>query len=212
MIKKVSRAELNSSLENLKDVLGYPNNPSQNFDGVSWSHRAGPAKGCSHDQTVRKITSLIKRKRIISRKGTYENQKKKFHYVRLRRSAVMHHSMRSFRPISGRWESFRESIFSVFYIMTEQNEQLTGPKAWRLFRRTLIYLLDLGQVLRAIIRPEFGWASGIVGSMNNLDFVEFLVNVVCYLHLHSLQFCQIFKIDLLFGSFLILIFQNIFYT
>ena len=33
MIKKVSRAELNSSLENLKDVLGHPN-PTRTFAGT----------------------------------------------------------------------------------------------------------------------------------------------------------------------------------
>jgi hypothetical protein len=81
--------------------------------------------------------------------------------------------------MSGRWETFRESIFSVFYVMTEQNEQLNGPNNWRLFRRTVLYLLDMGQVIRALIQPEFGWASGVVGSMNNLDFVAFLVEVVC---------------------------------
>ena len=80
MIKKVSRAELNSSLENLKDVLGHPN-PDQNFAGTMTGYLGAtgpglPKVGRSHDQTVRKITSLIKRKRIISRKGPYENQKK----------------------------------------------------------------------------------------------------------------------------------------
>ena len=67
----------------------------------------------------------------------------------------------------------------MFYVMTEQNEQLNRPSNWRLFRRTLLYLLDLGQVLRALIQPQFGWASGIVGSMNNVDFIEFIVAVVC---------------------------------
>ena len=80
--------------------------------------------------------------------------------------------------IGGKWESIRESIFSLFYIMTEQNEQMQGTSSFRVLRRILMYFLDLGQVLRAIFRPEFGWGSKVVGSINNLDFVGFVVNMV----------------------------------
>ncbi len=80
--------------------------------------------------------------------------------------------------MSGRWESIRESVFGVFYIMTEQNEHLQNVSTFRLVRRTMLYLLDMGQVLRAIFLPEFGWETGVVGSMNKLDVVNFVVDLV----------------------------------
>jgi hypothetical protein len=81
--------------------------------------------------------------------------------------------------MNGRWESIRESVFGVFYILTEQNEHLQGVSTVRIVRRTMLYLLDMGQVLRAIFLPEFGWESGVVGSMNKLDVVNFVVELVC---------------------------------
>jgi hypothetical protein len=74
------------------------------------------------------------------------------------------------------WHAFRENVFGVFYIMTEQNN--TRDSSWGILRCSCLYLLDAGQVLKALFLKEYGWNSGITGLMDNFDFVSFMTNLV----------------------------------
>ena len=72
----------------------------------------------------------------------------------------------------------RDSLFAVFYIMTEQNEKdATGSRlSWLLC--TLMYSVDAGQVLRALILTEFGWNADIVKLIKSFDTISLFFQVV----------------------------------
>jgi hypothetical protein len=75
-------------------------------------------------------------------------------------------------------DAFRESLFAVFYIMTEQNNQQSKRVAIGLLRRCVLYLIDAGQVIRAVILPEFGWGPDITNWVGKFDFLNLIFNVV----------------------------------
>ncbi len=76
------------------------------------------------------------------------------------------------------FEAFRESLFAVFYIMTEQNNQHSKRVTIGVFRRCLLYLIDAGQVIRAVILPEFGWHPDVTNWVGKLDFLNLIFDVV----------------------------------
>jgi hypothetical protein len=76
------------------------------------------------------------------------------------------------------FDAFRESLFAVFYIMTEQNNQQSKRVAIGLLRRCILYLIDAGQVIRAVILPEFGWCSDITNWVGKFDVLNLIFNVV----------------------------------
>jgi hypothetical protein len=76
------------------------------------------------------------------------------------------------------FEALRESLFSVFYIMTEQNNQQSKRVTIGVFRRCLLYLIDAGQVIRAVILPEFGWDPDITSWVGKFDFLNLIFDVV----------------------------------
>ncbi len=76
------------------------------------------------------------------------------------------------------FEAFRESLFEVFYIMTEQNNQQSKRVTISVFRRCVLYLIDAGQVIRAVILPEFGWDPAITDWVGKFDFLNLIFNVV----------------------------------
>ncbi len=75
-------------------------------------------------------------------------------------------------------DALRESVFAVFYIMTEQNNQQSKRVTIGIFRRCLLYLIDAGQVIRAVILQEFGWHSEITNFVGKFDFLNLVFNVV----------------------------------
>ena len=76
------------------------------------------------------------------------------------------------------WQELREGTFAVFYVMTEQSAQNVKGSIWELLRYSIIYFLDVGQVLRALYRNEFGWSSSVQSVMENFDFLSFVSNLV----------------------------------
>ena len=77
------------------------------------------------------------------------------------------------------FEVFRESLFGVFYIMTEQNNQHSKRVNFGVLRRCLLYLVDAGQVIRAIVLPEFGWDTGVRSFVGKFDFLNLIFDMVC---------------------------------
>jgi hypothetical protein len=75
-------------------------------------------------------------------------------------------------------EALRESLFGVFYIMTEQNNQHSKRISLGALRRCILYLIDAGQVIRAVILPEFGWDPGIEKIAKKFDFFTLIFEVV----------------------------------
>jgi hypothetical protein len=82
------------------------------------------------------------------------------------------------------WSNMRERLFSVFYIMTEQSNNKDAKRgSFSIFVCTCIYLIDGGQVLRALLLPEFGWDPGIVDQAGSLDVVNLSIKLVRILDL-----------------------------
>ncbi len=75
-------------------------------------------------------------------------------------------------------EAFRESLFAVFYIMTEQNNQQSKRVTIGVVRRCLLYVIDAGQVIRAVLLPEFGWGPDITSWVGKFDFLNLIFDVV----------------------------------
>ena len=76
------------------------------------------------------------------------------------------------------FESIRDRLFGIFYIMTEQNNNIEDrPSSTSTAFCTLIYLIDAGQVLRAIVLPEFGWSHESMALMEKIDLVYFIYSV-----------------------------------
>ncbi len=85
----------------------------------------------------------------------------------------------------------RERLFSVFYIMTEQNNNKDAKRgSFGIFMCTCIYLIDGGQVLRALLLPEFGWNPGIVDQAGSFDILNlsFKLVSISYLRIYRLRF------------------------
>ena len=78
------------------------------------------------------------------------------------------------------FEAVRESIFGVFYIMTEQNSQQSKHVSFGTLRRFVLYLIDAGQVVRALVLPEFGWKSGVESFVKKFDFVGLIFDLVVF--------------------------------
>ncbi len=76
------------------------------------------------------------------------------------------------------FETFRESLFAVFYIMTEQNNQHSKRITIGVIRRCFLYLIDAGQVIRALVLPEFGWDPGVRSFIGKFDFFNLIFDVV----------------------------------
>jgi hypothetical protein len=76
------------------------------------------------------------------------------------------------------WQNFRENIFGVFYIMTEQSSTGSRDSTWAVLRCTLLFLVDAGQVLKALFLKEYGWTPQVVGLMNKFDIFSFVTSVV----------------------------------
>ena len=76
------------------------------------------------------------------------------------------------------FEAFRESLFAVFYIMTEQNNLHAKRVTVGVIRRCVLYLIDAGQVIRAVILPEFGWDPNIISWVGKFDFLNLIFDVV----------------------------------
>ena len=74
--------------------------------------------------------------------------------------------------------SFRDSFFAVFYVMTEQNERHTKRSKVSSGLCVLIYLVDAGQVLHALILTEFGWKGEIVKLIESFDTISLFFEVV----------------------------------
>jgi hypothetical protein len=76
------------------------------------------------------------------------------------------------------FEVFRESLFGVFYIMTEQNNNHSRRVTFSQIRRFVLYIVDAGQVIRAVVLPEFGWDAGAGSFIEKFDFFNSLFDVV----------------------------------
>ena len=74
-------------------------------------------------------------------------------------------------------QNFRENVFGVFYVMTESSHSGRSSD-WGVVWCGILYLLDAGQVLRALFVKDYGWTGGVAGLMSNLDFVSFITNLV----------------------------------
>jgi hypothetical protein len=69
-------------------------------------------------------------------------------------------------------------LFGVFYIMTEQNNNVSRRVTFSQIRRIVLYLVDAGQVIRAVILPEFGWEAEAAAFIERFDFFSSLFDVV----------------------------------
>ena len=76
------------------------------------------------------------------------------------------------------FEAVRESVFGVFYIMTEQNNQHSKRITLGAMKRCVLYTIDAGQVIRAIVLPDFGWDAGVQKIAEKFDFFGLVFNVV----------------------------------
>jgi len=76
------------------------------------------------------------------------------------------------------WSNFKDSLFAIFYIMTEQNDKHTTGSILSTISCTLIYLIDAGQVIRAVITSDFGWDGLVVGLIGKVDMVNVFFKVV----------------------------------
>jgi hypothetical protein len=47
---------------------------------------------------------------------------------------------------SGKLESFWQTLFGMFYIMTEQSNHFSKANTWSMLRCSVLFLLDTGQV------------------------------------------------------------------
>ena len=61
--------------------------------------------------------------------------------------------------------------------MTESSHT-SRASSWKVIWCGFLYLLDAGQVMKALFIKEFGWTPGVVGLMNNFDFMSFVTNLV----------------------------------
>jgi hypothetical protein len=63
--------------------------------------------------------------------------------------------------------------------MTEQNNNKDAKRgSFNIFICTCIYLVDGGQVLRALLLPEFGWNPGIVDQAGSFDILNLSFKIV----------------------------------
>ena len=63
--------------------------------------------------------------------------------------------------------------------MTEQNNQQSKRITFGVLRRSVLYLLDAGQVMRAVVLPEFGWDPGVGAFVEKFDFFSLVFDMVC---------------------------------
>ena len=58
--------------------------------------------------------------------------------------------------------------------MTKQSSIGPRENGWRVFRYTVLYLLDAGQVLKALFSKDYGWTPQVVAMVNNVvNFRQF---------------------------------------
>jgi hypothetical protein len=93
-----------------------------------------------------------------------------------------------FQEMVSSFEAFRESLFAVFYIMTEQNNQQSKRVTFGVFRRCILYLIDAGQVIRAVILLEFGWDPAITNLVGKFDFLNLIFDVVGFTMTDDIRF------------------------
>jgi hypothetical protein len=75
-------------------------------------------------------------------------------------------------------EAFRDGLFGIFYIMTEQNGQQAKHTSFGSLRRFVLFLIDAGQVWNAVVIPEFGWKSGVLNFIRKLDLFALVFDLV----------------------------------
>ena len=76
------------------------------------------------------------------------------------------------------FEAFRDGMFGIFYIMTEQNSQQAKHISFGTLRRFVLYLIDAGQVFNAIVLPEFGWKPSVLSFIRKFDFFALIFDLV----------------------------------
>ena len=78
------------------------------------------------------------------------------------------------------WDDLKESLFCVFYLVTEQKMRHSKGVSFTLgaFRYGILYLVDAGQVISALVLPEFGWDSSVVTFLQRMDVIQLLFQVV----------------------------------
>jgi hypothetical protein len=81
-----------------------------------------------------------------------------------------------------RWEGLKENLFGLFYVMTEQKNQRVGGNYWRVLRCGSIYLVDAGQVLKALVLPEYGWSSEVINFAQKFDVIALVLELVVRLN------------------------------
>ena len=80
----------------------------------------------------------------------------------------------------GSFETFRDGMFGIFFLMTEQNSQQSKHLNFGTLRRSIILIVDAGQVLNALVLPEFGWDPSIRNFMQKFDFFNLIFDLVVH--------------------------------
>lgn len=77
-----------------------------------------------------------------------------------------------------RWEGLKENLFGLFYVMTEQKNQRVGGHNWSVLRCGIIYLVDAGQFLKALVLTEYGWSSEVINFAQKFDVIALILDLV----------------------------------
>jgi hypothetical protein len=80
--------------------------------------------------------------------------------------------------IQRRWEGLKENIFGLFYVLTEQKNQRGGGRGWSALRCSLIFLVDAGQLLKALVLAEYGWSAEVTAFVEKFDVIKLILALV----------------------------------
>ncbi len=80
--------------------------------------------------------------------------------------------------IQRRWEGLKENLFGLFYVLTEQKNQKGGGRGWSALRCGLIYLVDAGQLLKALVLAEYGWSAEVIAFVEKFDVIKLILGLV----------------------------------
>mmetsp|Transcript_60944 Transcript_60944/g.163478 ORF Transcript_60944/g.163478 Transcript_60944/m.163478 type:complete len:1605 (+) Transcript_60944:68-4882(+) len=93
--------------------------------------------------------------------------------------------------LSRKVENLRNSVFGLFYVMTERRHGESKGSKRKLLFTSILLLLDAGQVFKALVIPQFGWSLQSTSFSNKFDFVGAIIDAFPPLPYTSVVVCLI---------------------
>jgi hypothetical protein len=78
------------------------------------------------------------------------------------------------------WDELREGLFGMFYLVNEQKNRRAKRVNFTMeaLRYMVLFLIDAGQVLRALVLPEYGWNPSVITFVQRMDITYLVFQMV----------------------------------